>query len=160
MAEVTTSTIPVSNALSSATTPSSLVTPSSSSSSSTTGKHAGGAPHYTVAAILTESDTTITAFQVPGTTGLEVVDGTTLEWRHAGITIANGDVISAEFNGLGDRTTTAEFAPITLTGASGSVSWNYGALSFWTCVMTNIDFFHRLRQRQLSQPMAPRVLNL
>ena len=76
-------------------------------------------PGHTMAALLTESDTTITAFKVAGTTGLEVVDGTTLQWRQGGITLANGDVISAGFYGLEDRTTTADFQLIAITGTGG-----------------------------------------
>ena len=88
-------------------------------------------PDFTVAAVLTEASTTVTGFQVPGTTGLAVVDGTTLTWRHEGITLANGDVISLGFNGLEDSTTTAEYGPVTVSSgatvpsSAGSVSTSH-----------------------------------
>lgn len=70
----------------------------------------------TVAAILTAGHTTITAYQIESTTGLAVVDGTTLTWRHnEGITLANGDVVSLGFNGLEDKTTTAMYEAITVS---------------------------------------------
>ena len=77
-------------------------------------------PSVTVAAVLTEPSTTVTAYEIPGTTSLAVIDGTTLEWRHQGITLANGDVISIGFNGLEDKTTTASYG--TLSVGSGTVS--------------------------------------
>ncbi|KAK5172964.1 uncharacterized protein LTR77_003086 [Saxophila tyrrhenica] len=70
---------------------------------------------YNTAAFLTQSDTTVTAFQVPGggTTGLFVVDGTTLTFQQQdGITLSDGHVISAGSNGLEGAGTTAEWRPI------------------------------------------------
>ena len=75
----------------------------------------------TVVAILTAGHTTITAYQVESTTGLAVVDGTTLTWRHEGITLSNGVVVSLGFNGLEDSTTTAMYQAITLS-TSATVS--------------------------------------
>jgi hypothetical protein len=75
-------------------------------------------PEATVVAVLTAGDTTITATQVSSTTGLAVVDGTTLTWRQQGITLSNGDVVSLGFNGLEDSTTTAFYEAITISGSS------------------------------------------
>jgi hypothetical protein len=72
----------------------------------------------TVVAVLTAGDTTITATQVASTTGLAVVDGTTLTWRQQGITLSNGDVVSLGFNGLEDSTTTAFYGAITISASS------------------------------------------
>ncbi len=74
-------------------------------------------PSYSVAAILTESDTTVTAFQVSGTTGLFLVDNTTLTYHGEPLTLSDGNVISAGFNGLKDSTTTANLAPITVNAS-------------------------------------------
>ena len=83
----------------------------------------GGSNSYTIGAILTEAGahTTVTAIEVPGTTGLAVVDGTTLSWRHQGITLANGGVVSVGFNGLEDKTTTVAYSIITV-GATNAGS--------------------------------------
>ena len=85
----------------------------------------GSQPAVTEAAILTEHHTTLTAYRVENTTGLAVVDGTTLSFRHEGITLPNGVVVSLGFNGLEDSTTTANYQIITVSsGASttGGVS--------------------------------------
>jgi hypothetical protein len=74
-------------------------------------------PSYTVAAVLTASDTTITAFQAQGTTSALVVDGTTLGYGES-LTLSNGDVITARSNGLEDATTTANLGPITISASS------------------------------------------
>lgn len=90
-----------------ASTPSSLAATSSGSG-------------YSVGAVLPESGTTLTAFEVPGTTGLAVLDGTTLTFRHEGVTLKNGEVVSACFNGLCDSTTTAEYGPVTIVSSSNA----------------------------------------
>lgn len=88
----------------------------------------------TVVAVLTDTDahTTITAYQIASTTGLAVVDGTTLTWRHEGITLGNGDVVSLGFNGLEDSTTTANYRVMTVTssasGGSGGSEVSFCAL--------------------------------
>ncbi|KAF2768584.1 hypothetical protein EJ03DRAFT_328234 [Teratosphaeria nubilosa] len=63
-----------------------------------------------VVAILPLNGTTVTAWQVTGTTGLAVVDGTTLSFRQQGITLSNGVAISLGFYGLEDSTTTALYS--------------------------------------------------
>ncbi|KAK3720566.1 hypothetical protein LTR37_003615 [Vermiconidia calcicola] len=85
----------------------------------------GVAPSATVAALLTQSDTTVTGLQVPGTTGVLVVDGTTLTGGEDAITLDNGNFISAGFNGLEDATTTANYQAITVNG-SGTASTQSG----------------------------------
>lgn len=84
-------------------------------------------------AILTEKDTTVTALEVPNTTGLAVVDGTTYSFRGSGLTLPNGDVVSVLFDGIGDKKTTDTYGllvtqqvpnptvhnPLTVVPASG-----------------------------------------
>lgn len=71
-----------------------------------------------IIAILSANQTTLTASEVAGTTGLAVIDGTTLTWREQGITLSNGIAVSLGYNGLVDSTTTAlyETVPATTTG--------------------------------------------
>lgn len=78
-----------------------------------------GAPSGVIA-ILSENHTTLTASEIAGTTGLAVVDGTTLTWRQQGITLSDGDVVSLGYDGLVDSTTTALYQAITGVPASGS----------------------------------------
>lgn len=81
--------------------------------------------HYRVGALLTLSDTTVTALQVPGTTGQLVVDGTTLTWREEALTLSDGVVISAGFNGLEDASTTAELGPVVVSGSVATVCFSH-----------------------------------
>lgn len=80
-------------------------------------------PSATIAAILTAGHTTITAYEVQSTTGLAVVDGTTLTRGGDGITLGNGAVVSLGANGLEDSTTTAFWEAVTVSASgSGAVS--------------------------------------
>lgn len=102
-------------------------------SPSTTGSASGlpiatgvtvGAPAVNVptqVAVLTLSDTTLTAYAVPSTTGLAVLNGQTLTFRHEGITLSDGNVVSLGFNGLVESTTTATYAAVTDVSASSYV---------------------------------------
>lgn len=64
------------------------------------------------AAILTEPATTVTAFEVSGTSGLAVIGGTTYSFRGPGLTLHNGDVVSVLFDGIADKTTTDTYGPV------------------------------------------------
>lgn len=85
---------------------------------------------YRIGALLTLPDTTVTALQVPGTMGQLVVDGTTLTWREEALTLSDGVVVSAGFNGLEDGSTTAELRPVTIASQAevgvsfSSLRWN------------------------------------
>lgn len=73
-------------------------------------------PTQAAVAILTADHTTLTAYEVESTTGLAVVDGTTLTWRHGGITLADGEVVSLGFGGLEDSTTTDSYQVTAISG--------------------------------------------
>ena len=76
-----------------------------------------------VGALLTEPrGSVVTALSVAGTTGVVFIEGTTLSWRHNGITLDNGDVVSVVFDGIADSTTTADYQEITLGANSASAS--------------------------------------
>ena len=77
-----------------------------------------------IGAVLTEQGTTVTALSVPGTTGLAVVDGSTISWRHEGVTLSNGDVVSIGFDGLVDSTTTASYQIVTVSAGEVSLDPN------------------------------------
>ena len=62
-------------------------------------------------ALLTLGDQTVTAYEVPGTTGLGVVDDSTLSFRGQGYTLADGNVVSMGLSGLVESTATAAFSP-------------------------------------------------
>src|ERR1700761_500059 len=88
-------------------------TPSSSIAATT-----AATPSYIGAATLPFTDTTVTALEVAGTTGVAVVDGTTLSWRHQGMTLDNGVAISVGFDGLEDSTTTESYKQLTVASVS------------------------------------------
>lgn len=107
--------------------------------STPSGFHSSGpTTAYTVAAVITAGDSTITAYQVPDTTGLAIVDGTTLTWRQEGITLDNGEVISVGFNGLEDDTTTAFYHPITVSN-SQVVSVGSSSTTSYTAASTYVS---------------------
>lgn len=70
-------------------------------------------PAPTQVAYLSQSDTTLTAYAVPGTTGLAILDGDTLTFRGEGVTLSDGGVVSLGFDGLVESTTTATYEPLT-----------------------------------------------
>ncbi|KAF7198237.1 hypothetical protein HII31_00593 [Pseudocercospora fuligena] len=65
-------------------------------------------------AILPLTGTTVTATAVPLTTGLAVVDGTTIAFRSDGITLSDGQVFSLGFDGLVDSSTTAKWTSVSI----------------------------------------------
>ncbi|TKA27893.1 hypothetical protein B0A50_03958 [Salinomyces thailandicus] len=73
-------------------------------------------------AILPYPSTTLTASAVAGTIGLAVLDGTTLTWRSAGLTLDGGQVVSLGYDGLIASTTTAVYQTLGLEGENGTES--------------------------------------
>jgi len=71
---------------------------------------AASATRLPTLAVITDKATTITATNVPGSTGLAIIDGKTYS-SGKDLTLSNGDVISVVKNGLADSKTTAAFAP-------------------------------------------------
>ncbi|KAK4497502.1 hypothetical protein PRZ48_011953 [Zasmidium cellare] len=68
-------------------------------------------------AVLPLSGTTVTATVPPSTSGVAVVDGTTLTFRHEGITLSDGEVFSLGFDGLVASTTTASYEYVSFSGS-------------------------------------------
>lgn len=66
-------------------------------------------------AVLPLSGTTVTATVPSSTSGVAVVDGTTISFRHEGITLSNGQVFSLGFDGLVASTTTASYEYVSLS---------------------------------------------
>lgn len=94
---------------------------------------AASSARTTTAAVLTEKGTTVTAFEVPRTTGLAVIDGKTYSFRGPGLTLPNGDVVSLGFNGLEDKTTTDTYqAIVSQEGSASRVTQFSNPLTFKT----------------------------
>ncbi|KAF2169575.1 hypothetical protein M409DRAFT_52109 [Zasmidium cellare ATCC 36951] len=74
-------------------------------------------------AVLSLSGTTVTATVPPSTSGVAVVDGTTISFRHEGITLSDGEVFSLGFDGLVASTTTASYEYVSVP-ASQSVKYD------------------------------------
>lgn len=66
-------------------------------------------------AVLPLSGTTVTATVPRSTSGVAVVDGTTISFRQEGITLSNGQVFSLGFDGLVASTTTASYEYVRLS---------------------------------------------
>ena len=73
-------------------------------------------------AVLTLGDQTVTAYEVPGTTGLGVVDGSTLSFRGQGYSFSDGNAVSMDFSGLVDSTATAAFSPLSASMEASDLS--------------------------------------
>lgn len=82
-------------------------------------------------AVLTLSSTTLTAYAVPGTTGLAYLENggqaETLTFRAEGVTLSDGEVVSLGYDGLVVSTATATYSQISslpLPTAPGPVIFN------------------------------------
>lgn len=73
-------------------------------------------------AVLPLEGTTVTATVPQSTSGVAVVDGTTISFRHEGITLSDGEVFSLGFDGLVASTTTASYEYV--SNASPSVRYD------------------------------------
>jgi hypothetical protein len=90
-------------------------TPVSTLTSTTALPTTSGEPSNLFATLTVPSLTTITASAVAGTTGLGVVDGTTLVWRSKALTLSDGVEVSVGLDGLEDSTTTARYGTVSVS---------------------------------------------